>query len=89
MDRLPKVTEAVGASVLEELRRSGGNEYIVEILERLQDENSCLANFITHYALQHPDPAGVTTGALLTYRLLESQLDADRMKREFPVDDDS
>ncbi|MAE93831.1 MAG: hypothetical protein CL910_04160 [Deltaproteobacteria bacterium] len=89
MDRLPFVSEAVGAAVQEELKTSEGNDYVIKILERLQDENPCLANFITHYALHYDDPAAVTTGALLTYRLLESQLEADTMRRDFPLEEDA
>lgn len=83
MASMPTVSSAVGAAVLEELRSSDGNDFVLLLLQRLEAENPCLANFITHFALQQEDPLAVTMGALLTYRLIESQCEADTLNDEF------
>lgn len=83
MQSLPRVSTEVGAAVLEELRTTEGNDYLIGLLQKLEETNPCLANFITHFALQQADPVAVTMGALLTYRLLESQREADDLNDQF------
>ena len=83
MSRLPIVTQDVGYSVKAELEQTPANEYVTKILERLEVENPCVAEFISHFSLQHEDSVAVSTSALLVYRLLESQMQADEMKDEF------
>jgi hypothetical protein len=85
MDRLPTVTREVAAAIRAELLASEGNDYAVRILERLDRVNPELAAFIAIFAQTQENPVGVATGAVLTYRLLESQLDADAMNRSFGV----
>lgn len=85
MPKLPKVSEAVGHAVCAEMEQETGNEYIVKILERLEKENPCLAEFISRLAMRHSDPVGVSTSALLVYRLLESQIDADELTASFDL----
>ena len=85
MDRLPVVTKEVAAAVRAELLAAPGNEYAARILEQLERDNPELATFIAVFAQTQQNPAGVATGAVLTYRLLESQLDADGMRRTFGV----
>ncbi len=80
---LPRVTRETGFSVCRELEQAQGNEYVIALLERLEEENPCVAEFISRLAIQHDDPVGVSTAALLVYRLLESQLEADALRREF------
>jgi hypothetical protein len=84
-DRLPVVTAAVAASVRAELLAAPGNEYAAGILERLARDNPELANFIAVFAQTQQNPTGVATAAVLTCRLLESQLEADSMDRSFGV----
>ncbi len=83
MEHLPIVTKEIGFAVCAELEQEPGNRYIVRLLERLESENPCIAEFISRLAMQHPDPVSVSTSALLVYRLLESQIEADRLKRDF------
>ncbi len=83
MARLPIVTQEVGYAVKAEMEQRPANEYVAMVLERLETENPCVAEFISHYALQHENPVAVSTAALLIYRLLESQLEADEMKEQF------
>jgi hypothetical protein len=85
VERLPAVTKDVAAAVRAELLASEGNDYAVAILQRLEKDNPELAQFIALFSQTQPNPAGVATGAVLVYRLLESQLDADGLNREFGV----
>jgi hypothetical protein len=84
---LPVVSERVGASLQNELLSATTEAYVMRVLTRLSTDNPCIANFIAAYAAQQKDPTAVTTGAVLVYRLLESQAEADRMRREFGLDD--
>jgi hypothetical protein len=85
MERLPAVNHEVAAAVRAELVASKDNEYAIGILERLQRDNPELAQFIALFARSQENPAGVATGAVLVYRLLESQLEADGMGKQFGV----
>ena len=85
MPKLPRVSESVGHAVCAEMEQERGNEYIVKILERLEKENPCLAEFISRLAMRHADPVGVSTSALLVYRLLESQIESDELTATFDV----
>ena len=79
------VTAAAAAAVRAELLAAEGNEYAARILDRLSRENPELASFIAVFAQSQPNPVGLATAAVLTYRLLESQLEADAMSRSFGV----
>lgn len=80
---LPRVTMATGNAVLGELLGSGGGKSVQVLLERLQETNPCVARFIHQLANRHRDSAEVYAAALVVYRLLESQEEADRMSEEF------
>lgn len=77
--RLPVVTRETGYAVCRELEQAEGNEYILHLIERLETENPCIAEFISRLAIQHDDPVAISTAALLVYRLLESQAEADEL----------
>lgn len=79
--KLPRVTPEIGQAIRAELEHTAGNAYVATLLERLERENPCVAEFVSQMALQHEDPVTVSTAALLVYRLLESQLDADALKQ--------
>jgi hypothetical protein len=85
VERLPVVSRDVAAAVRAELLASQGNDYAVGILQRLERDNPELAQFIALFSQTQANPAGVATGAVLVYRLLESQVDADGLKKEFGV----
>ena len=69
-------------AVAHEMNTSDGNDYVSAILERLQERNPHLLEFIAGFALQAEDQVAVTYGAALVYRLLESQLEADGLREE-------
>lgn len=83
MVSLPVVTKETGYTVCRELERERENDYVISLLERLEAKNPCVAEFISRLAIQHEDPVGISTAALLVYRLLESQSEADSLTQQF------
>jgi hypothetical protein len=79
---LPRVTKETGYAVCRELEQEDNNDYIIQMLGRLEAQNPCVAEFVSRLAMQHDDPVGITTAALLVYRLLESQAEADDLRRQ-------
>lgn len=79
---LPRVTRETGYAVCRELEQEDNNDYIISMLARLEAANPCVAEFVSRLAIQHDDPVGITTAALLVYRLLESQAEADDLRRQ-------
>jgi hypothetical protein len=86
MRRLPRVTKETGYAVCRELEQAEDNDYIIQLLERLEEDNPCIAEFVSRLAIQHEDPVGIATSALLVYRLLESQLDANELRKKIKID---
>ena len=82
MTLLPTVTQETGYAVARELERAEHNDYVIGLLERVERENPCLAEFVSRLAIQHGDPVGISTAAMLVYRLLESQAEADSLRRQ-------
>jgi len=82
---LPVVTKETGFAVCRELEKEDDNSYIVRMLERLEQENPCVAEFVSRLAIQHEDPIGVSTAALLVYRLLESQSESNGLRAQLDI----
>ncbi|MBI3725704.1 hypothetical protein HY251_17395 [bacterium] len=83
--RLPVVTKETGFAVCRELEREEDNDFIIHLLERLEEANPCVAEFVSRLAVQHEDPVGISTAALLVYRLLESQAEADALAEQMKL----
>lgn len=81
MPFLPVVTEDVGFAVQAEVSQTPDNDYMVDLIKRLQNENPCVINFISQLSIYSKDPLGASACGLLVYRLLESQAEADQMNR--------
>ena len=88
MGLLPTVTQETGYAVCRELERSEYNDYVIKLLERVEDENPCVAEFVSRLAIQHGDPVGISTAAMLVYRLLESQAEADNLRQQLDAGTD-
>lgn len=78
---LPLVSEDVCYAVQAELHHSKENEFVIELLRRLEKDNPLVANFIAQFSLTTEDPVGATYAGLLVYRLLESQADANNLNK--------
>ncbi len=74
---------ATGNAVLGELLGKDGGTGVQELLRRLRNTNPCIGRFIQQLASRHRESAEVYAAALVVYRLLESQDEADRMSEEF------
>lgn len=85
MSPLPVVTKETGYAVCRELETEDDNTYIVRMLARLEKENPCVAEFVSRLAIQHEDPVAVSTAALLVYRLLESQSEANALREQLEI----
>lgn len=83
--RLPVVTKETGFAVCRELEREEDNDFVTKLLARLEEENPCVAEFVSRLAVQHEDPVAITTAALLVYRLLESQAEADALAAQMKL----
>jgi hypothetical protein len=83
---LPVVTKMTGAAVSREIERDENNDYIIRLLERLEGENPCVAEFVSRMAIQHEDPVAISTAALLVYRLLESQAEANKLREQLRLE---
>jgi hypothetical protein len=78
---LPIVSDEIGYAIEAELIQGHKDHYYGKLLKRLSEEdNPCIANFISKMSALSTDPGTTTSTALLVYRLLESQAEADRMK---------
>lgn len=82
---LPIVTKDTGFAVSRELESEDDNNYVIRMLARLQDENPCVAEFISRLSIQHQDPVAISTAALLVYRLLESQSEANALREQLDI----
>ncbi len=83
--KLPRVTKETGYAVCRELEQEEDNNYIIKLLENLEEDNPCVAEFVSRLAIQHEDPVGISTAALLVYRLLESQVEAEELKEQLKL----
>jgi len=83
---LPVVTRETGNAVSRELEREEDNDYVVRMLERLERQNPCVAEFVSRLAVQHEDPVAISTAALLVYRLLESQAESNALRDQIRLE---
>lgn len=77
---LPVVSEDIGHAVREELLSQQGNDYAVEVIKRLAEENPCVAQFISNLILaasNRNEAMSALYVGVLVYRMLESQAEAN------------
>lgn len=83
---VPIVTQEVASAIKAEMLQSNSNDYIIEILERLGDgDNPSIANYLGQLANQSRTPFEkqlIVYAGLGVYRLIESQIEANKMKKE-------
>lgn len=89
---LPRVSEGSDAALM---RDAESPEFIQEILARLDEDNPVIANMIRGICEEYTEddepvmPLNKAVGmAVLVYRQLESQTEADDMNKEMKVLDD-
>jgi hypothetical protein len=86
VQKLPVVTKETGATVSREIEREENHDYVIRLLARLETENPCVAEFVSRMAIQHEDPVAISTAALLVYRLLESQAEANSLREQIKIE---
>jgi hypothetical protein len=85
---LPVVKPAVAGPLEQDMNGVESEiEYIKQHLKRLDVENPVISFFIRNFAKSTNDKRGAATCALMVYRLLESQAEANRMNFEFQAED--
>lgn len=78
---LPIVKEETGFSLQAELLECPENQYVLKHIKRLENDNPCIANFISQLAVLSGDPQSVAYAGILVYRLLESQAETDNLEK--------
>lgn len=82
---LPYVNPNVGYSLARQLMTVDDEPYMEEELGRLDRENPAVSMWIRKYGERTEDPMGSMFCALLVYKLLESQAEANKMAEEIPL----
>lgn len=82
---LPHVNFDIGHSLAREVVCRDDKEYLEEQLNRLEKENPAVSRWIRNFSKTTRDRLGSMFCAVMVYRLLESQAEADRMTREIKV----
>jgi hypothetical protein len=84
---LPFVTEEVGYSIAKDMCNDD-EKYVIEELQKIQDENPVVANFIFKWIkINKKKEARINVAfcVIIVYKMLRSQAEADRMNEEFKI----
>ena len=76
---LPVIHEDVAKPLQKELLETEANEYMIASLRELQKKNPLAANFISQFAMTTKEPVEVAYAALVLYKLLEGQAEANSL----------
>jgi hypothetical protein len=84
MKSIPKVHEEICHSVEQEIIR---DDYLRSIAKRMAKDNPTIAGFVYSFTQKLPTCCrkAAMLSALTTYRLIESQIEADNMKVEIKI----
>lgn len=82
MYSLPVVKNEICGSLEREVCNIDEDEYIDEKLAKLEIDNPTIAAWIRRYTEATDDPTSVAMCAIITYRLLESQAESNKMNLE-------
>ena len=80
---LPIVHKEIGLAVQRKISEQPGNEFLIQTIERLTEDNPCIANFVSQFGVVSGNPHLVAYVGIVVYRLLESQAEADKLDKEF------
>lgn len=83
---LPIVKPEISASLEREVWRHEDDFYIFSQLLRLDEENPIVGQWIRRFMKTTDDPIGSAMCAIITYRMLESQSEANMMNLEYNLD---
>lgn len=80
---LPKVDPSIGGSLEHEIKDKDDIQYIKMQMKRINAQNPVIAKFILEFSKLTKDRKGAAFCAILIYRMLESQAEADKMLEDF------
>jgi pyrroloquinoline quinone (PQQ) biosynthesis protein C len=82
---LPLVTKEVGFAIAKDMCNDD-EQYVTEELQKIQEENPVIASFIYKWIKldkKKEDKIHVAFCAIIIYKMLRSQAEADKMTEEF------
>ena len=79
---LPLLHQEIADPVRAEIQQLPDNEYMVKAILSIEKKNPLIANFISQYAMKTQHPAEVATCALIVYKLLEAQAEANTLAQK-------
>jgi hypothetical protein len=84
MESIPKVNEEICYSVEQEIIR---DDYLSSVAKHMAKDNPTIAGFIHCFVGKLPPccKKAAMLSALTTYRLIESQIEADSMKTDIKI----
>lgn len=80
---MPIVQPEVCFSLEDECRNVSDAETVKRLYKKVKKENPIVAMWIKNWAKQSKDRISSMACALITYRLIQSQIEADMMNRSF------
>lgn len=85
MKLLPFVKTDTGFSIARELVGEFDDSYVKEQLKMIKKNNPTIADFITKFSSKCDDKTGSAICGIVVYRLIESQIEANKMKKEIKL----
>ena len=79
---VPVVQEGIKGALIAEISQRPADEYVVDVIARLAEDNPGVREFLLNFARACPTPSTALYAGVVVYRLLESQSEADKMARE-------
>jgi len=81
---IPPINEEVCYSIEQEMVRG---EYLTNMAQHIRDNNPTIAGFLHSFVGRLPDCCGQAAmlAAFTTYRLIESQMEANKMNNELKL----
>lgn len=79
---IPKIKEGIISSILHEMvGPSKDPNWKINTLTKIEIENPIIGTFLKHMEIRYGDKC--TIAALLVYKIIESQIEADQMDKDF------
>ena len=79
---LPVVKPAISGPLDHEISNKHDEEYLEEQLSRIDEQNPMISEWIRNFSESTEDSMGAAFCALIVYRMLESQAEANQMTFE-------
>ena len=80
---LPKVKPEICASMVQNIQSSQDKKFLKKELKRIKELNPSIGLWIEKFSKETKDFIGSAYCAIIVYKMLESQMEADQMNKEF------